>query len=99
MENEGKFLVTEYCNGVTDISFRLPSHGWEKLEKSECWDQVCQFLAEVDNPPIERVILLKNDHSGQGIDGGGSFLDRHPNFLYVLSMVISVIALTASCTK
>ena len=54
MEHEAKFLVTEYCNGVTDISFRLPSHGWEKVEKSECWEQLCDLLGE-----FQRECILK----------------------------------------
>lgn len=42
-----KYVVDTMVIGVTDISFRLPSHDWERLEKSELWNQVCQFLSEV----------------------------------------------------
>ncbi len=98
MQNEAKFLVIEYCNGVTDISFRLLSHDWEKLEKSECWNQVCKLLAESNNPPI-RAIPTENTYKALKENGGGSFLDRHPNFLYALSMVISAIALIVSYTR
>lgn len=46
-ENCAKYVVHEWVIGVSDISFRLLSHDWEKFEKSELWNQVCQFLSEV----------------------------------------------------
>lgn len=61
MEHEAKFLVTEYCNGVTDISFRLPSHGWEKVEKSECWEQLCNLLGELQK---EYILMYPTRRSG-----------------------------------
>lgn len=45
--NNAKYLVSTSIVGVTDISFRLPTHDWEQFEKSDIWNQVCQFLSEV----------------------------------------------------
>lgn len=46
-ERGAKFTVKSYAVGVSDISFRLPTHDWEKFEESELWGQVCRFLEEV----------------------------------------------------
>lgn len=41
-------------NQLAEVSFQLPFHDWQRLEKSEVWKNLDEFLAEVQTEYIPK---------------------------------------------
>ena len=57
-------------NQLAEVSFQLPFHDWQRLEKSEVWKNLDEFLAGVqteyipkyhrDPPTVEEKVVYRN---------------------------------------
>lgn len=50
--NGVELFITQNILGQTTVTFSMSSHGWLKLEKSEAWKEICEYLEEFQTQEI-----------------------------------------------
>lgn len=70
-ENELKSEYEIYVNWMNpdqlaEVSFQLPFHDWQTLEKSEVWKNLDEFLSEVQIEYIPKYHQAPTNCSGKG---------------------------------